>query len=110
MLLALVQFPAEADSTRMDAAFMGSADRYTTVPGLIRKYYLHSEDGITGGGAYLFESKEDAERLYTPEWHSNVRERYGQPAHIQYFRCPVVVDNVLHQIITQDEIREVNEA
>lgn len=108
MVVALIEFRAPvSDPDRTNALYKETADRYTAVPGLIRKYYLHSEDGAIGGGVYLFESKEAAEGLFTPEWHRYFRERYGQDAQIRYFRCPVVVDNAIHQIITADGIQNV---
>lgn len=108
MVVALIEYPAPtSDPDSMDALYKGSTERYTGAPGLIRKYYLHSEEGVLGGGVYLFESKEEAERFFNADWRKFFRERYGQDAHIRYFRCPVVVDNVLHQIITDKGIQGV---
>ena len=68
-------------------------------PGLIRKYYLVSEDGATAGGVYLWQSREDAESLYTQDWKNFVREKYGSDPSIVYFHSPVVVDNLTKEII-----------
>ena len=75
------------------AAFEASAPLYQGVQGLIRKYYLLSEDGRTGGGVYLFESREDAERLYDAAWRAGIRARLGAEPSIEYFESPVIVDN-----------------
>ena len=60
--------------------------------GLVRKYYLFGEDG-SGGGFYLWESREAAERMYTAEWKKMIADRYGTPPQITYFEAPVIVDN-----------------
>ena len=92
---AIVRIPLSADMTReaAKAAYEASAPRYRGVRGLVRKYYLFSEDGRTGGGVYLFESREDAERLYDDAWKASIRERYGVEPSIEYFESPVIVDN-----------------
>ena len=70
MITAIVQFKLPQPVTRDKAQeiFTSTAPKYTAMPGLIRKYYLLSEDGGTAGGVYLWKSRDDAERLYTDEW------------------------------------------
>ena len=70
MITALVQFKLPQPVTREKAQeiFVSTAPKYRETPGLIRKYYLLSEDGGTAGGVYLWKSKKDAEGLYTKEW------------------------------------------
>jgi hypothetical protein len=102
MVTAFVQFEIAAPITRDQAkeVFMSTAPRYQEAPGLIRKYYLLSEDGRTVGGVYLWRSREDAERLYTNEWKNFVKEKYGGEPSIVYFHSPVVVDNLAREIVT----------
>jgi hypothetical protein len=59
-----------------------------------------SEDGATAGGVYLWNSKEEAEAMYTQAWRAFVRERYGTEPVVTYFESPVVVDNVTQQVLT----------
>jgi hypothetical protein len=101
MITAVVQFKVPAPLTREEAkgVFMTTAPRYQEAPGLIRKYYLLSEDGGTVGGVYLWKSKEDAERLYTEQWKSFIKEKYGGEPAIVYFHSPVIVDNLTKQIL-----------
>ncbi len=80
--------------------FRSTAPKYLGVRGLIRKHYVLSEDGRTAGGVYLWESREDAEALYTDAWRAFVREKYGTEPAITYFHTPVVVDNVAQAIET----------
>ena len=72
---------------------------YQEAQGLIRKYYLFSEDGGTVGGVYLWRSRKDAESLYTKEWKNFIKEKYGAEPTIVYFHTPVVVDNLTTEII-----------
>jgi hypothetical protein len=58
-----------------------------------------SQDGSTVGGVYLWNSREEADEMYTESWRSFVREKYGTDPSVTYMDCPVVVDNLLHEII-----------
>ena len=92
---AIVRFALPEDMTReaAKAAFEASAPLYQGARGLVRKYYLLSEDGRTGGGVYLFDSREDAERLYDAARRAGIRKRLGVEPSIEYFESPVIVDN-----------------
>ena len=95
MITAIVQFklPQPITLAQAEAAFNGSAPKYRDLAGLVRKYYLLSEDGGTAGGVYLWRSKADAQRLYDEEWRSYIRAKYGCDPVIAYFESPVIVDN-----------------
>ncbi len=99
---AIVRFTLPEGKTReeMAAAFERSAPLYRGVEGLVRKYYLLSEDVRTGGGVYLFESRADADRLHDDAWRAGLRERLGVEPTIEYFESPVIVDNEAGAIAT----------
>ncbi len=101
MITALVQFnlstPLTGNEVKED--FSNLVPRLREVPGLIRKYFLLSEDGRTAGGVYLWESKAAAERLYTDDFKKSIVERYGSEPSVTYFESPVVVDNLVGEII-----------
>jgi hypothetical protein len=101
MVTAIVQFniPAPMSPDQAKEVFMSTAPKYQQAPGLIRKYYLLSEDGGTAGGVYLWKSKEDAKSLYTQQWKNFVKDKYGAEPTIVYFHSPVVVDNLTKEII-----------
>ena len=101
MITALVQFklPQPVTAEKAKDIFLSTAPRYRETPGLLRKYYVLSQDGGTAGGVYLWKSQQDAERLYTEQWKGFVREKYGAPPSITYFQSPVVVDNVMGEIV-----------
>jgi hypothetical protein len=94
MITAVVRFPLPPGTTleQAKAFFEGSAPKYQGAPGLVRKYYLFGEDG-TGGGVYLWESREAAEKMYSDAWKKMIADRYGTAPEITYFDTPVIVDN-----------------
>ena len=78
--------------------FASTAPKYRKIQGLIRKYYLLSEDGETAGGVYLWESRKAAEQLYTDDWKEFILQKYGTEPSVTYFNSPVIVDNLLGKI------------
>jgi len=104
MITALIQFKLPKPVTRAQAQeiFLSAAPKYRETPGLLRKYYLLSLDGGTGGGVYLWRSREDAERLYTVEWEKFIFDKYGSEPTVTYFESPVIVDNLTGEIIRDE--------
>ena len=70
MITALVQIKMAQTITPEQGRkiFNGTAPKYRGVSGLIRKYYVLSQDGATAGGVYLWENQQSADALYTEEW------------------------------------------
>jgi len=52
-----------------------------------------SEDGQRAGGIYVWNTRADADCVYTPEWKKFVEGKYGSPPTIEYLHSPVMVDN-----------------
>jgi hypothetical protein len=101
MITAIVRFklPATLDAAKAAELFRSSAPKYQGLAGLVRKYYLFDAESRTGGGCYLWESREAAERVYNAEWRQMIADRYGAPPEISFFETPVVVDNSLGKTI-----------
>lgn len=102
MITVIVEFrlprPMSVDQAR--DTFLATAPRYLGMAGLIRKYYWLSEDGAKAGGIYLWQTRADAERVYTDDWKAFVRGKYGTDPVLTWLACPVVVDNPTGQIIS----------
>ena len=100
MITVFVQFKLPEKISRETAAslFQGSAERYRSVQGLVRKYYLHDPDSDAAGGCYLFETRAAAEAAFDDAWHAMVTERYGAAPEIRFFETPVIVDNAQDRI------------
>ena len=101
MITAIVSFQLPQPMTVEEArkVFLSTAPKYQGMPGLIRKYYVLSQDGRSAGGIYLWASKAEAEAVYTDSWRAFIRERYGAEPSVTYMHCPVVVDNVSHEVV-----------
>jgi len=102
MITALVQFKLPQPVTREEAQeiFVRVAPKARETSGLIRKYYLLSEDGGTAGGVYLWKSRKDAAVFYNTDWENYIRDRYQALPSITYFESPVVVDNLTNETIS----------
>ena len=95
-----IKLPQAVSAATAKEIFLSTTPKYKGMLGLIRKCYFLSEDGMTVGGVYSWTSREDADRLYTEEWKAFVRGKYGSDPSLQYLECPVVVDNVLNEIVS----------
>lgn len=104
MITAITAFKLPKPITREEARsiFLSTAPTYQGVPGLFRKCYVLSQDGSTAGGIYLWNSRAEAEAMYTESWRAFVREKYGTEPSVTYFDSPVVVDNVSHEILSDE--------
>ena len=101
MITAVVQFklPKQTSLEEATAIFQSTAPRYRGMSGLARKYYLFDAQTGKGGGCYLFESRAAAEQIFNDEWRALIKDKYGAEPEIQYFETPVVVDNVVGEIV-----------
>ena len=97
MITVIVNFPAPKGATveSMTEAFNTTAPLYDGLPGLIRKCYLFDPETGVGGGAYLWETRAQAEAFYDQAWRDRLTEKYGVPPDIRFCESPVIVDNAL---------------
>ena len=94
MILELVLFKSPPGMDR--AAVLEDAKhtipRWRANADLLRKHYVLGDDG-TGGGVYLWPSKEAAQNGHDAAWREGVRKRTGAEPVIRYFDLLMVVDN-----------------
>ena len=102
MVTVIVEFelPQPISNSQARDIFLSTAPKYQGMPGLIRKYYVIHPNGTKAGGIYLWQSRQDAERLYTEEWKAFVRGKYGCDPTLIYLETPVIVDNVSNEILS----------
>jgi hypothetical protein len=105
MVVAIVTytFPEPVSLKDVSRAAARGAQKYLNLPGLIRKNYFLSEDGLRAGGIYVWESRARAEGFYNAEWRQAVTKQYGVAPEIAYLRSPVMVDNTAGRIVTDTE-------
>lgn len=103
MITVIVEFKLPEPISREQAreTFLSTAPKYKGMHGLIRKYYFLSQDGAKAGGIYLWKSRADADKIYTDDWKAFVKGKYGTDPSLTYLECPVVVDNVSDEIISE---------
>jgi hypothetical protein len=102
MITVITTYQLPKPITRDEARrmFLSTAPKYQGVPGLVRKYYVLSQDGNSVGGIYLWNSRAEADAMYTESWRAFVREKYRTDPSLTYLDSPVVVDNLTHEILS----------
>lgn len=102
MITAIVTARMPVGLSRADYAEHAAriAERFQSVPGLIRKQFLFSAEQGMGGGVYLWTDRAAAEVCYRGVWRENFRNAFGVEPEIVYFETPVVVDNTTSEIKT----------
>jgi hypothetical protein len=105
MVVAIVTYNLPRQATLADARRVAArgTQKYVDLPGLLRKNYCLSEDGMRATGVYVWESKARAEAFYTAEWKESVTRQYGAAPEIVYLRSPVMVDNSTGRIVIDAE-------
>ena len=94
------QLPRPITPDEARGTFLSTAPNYRGVVGLLRKYYYLSEDRKTLGGIYLWNSRIEAEAMFTESWRGFVRNKYDTEPSVTYFDSPVVVDNLSNEILS----------
>ncbi|MEL6384995.1 MAG: YdhR family protein [Cyanobacteria bacterium J06626_18] len=95
MIVVFVKFSIAHLEDRQALAqdFANISGMFSEMSGLLRKYFVISETDASAGGIYLWESRTAAEACFTENFCLIVQERYGSAPEINYFNCPVVIDN-----------------
>jgi hypothetical protein len=103
MISEIVLFDLRPGTTREQAHadLKRSIDRWRREPGLLRKTFLYDPVAGQMGGAYLWRDKLDALRAHDAAWRARIAELHGSEPVIRYFETPVVVDNVLDEVIEE---------
>ena len=102
MTTAIVQYrlPPGAPIETVKSGFLEVAPFFQRPPGLVRKYFLLSDDGATGGGVYLWNSRQTAHDFSEGTIRPMIKEKFNVEPSITYFETPVIVDNVSSQILS----------
>jgi hypothetical protein len=100
---AIIQFPLPpgAPIDAVKNGFLEVVPFFQGPPGLLRKYFLLSDDGATGGGVYLWSSRQTARDFSEGTIRPMIKERFHVEPSITYFETPVIVDNISSQILSE---------
>lgn len=55
---------------------------------------------LARGGVYLWTSRATAEAMFDDSWRTFMRDKYETDPSSSIFDCPVVVDNLTHEILS----------
>lgn len=104
MIISMTAFTLPKPMTRDEARkiFLSTAPTYRGTQGLFQKHYYISDDGLTVGGVYLWNSRAEAEAIYTDTWRAFVRAKYNTDPAVTYLDSPVTVDNVAGKILSDE--------
>src|ERR1700756_2965830 len=102
MITSITRFPLPPDvpAEAIKKGFLEVASHFTHPPGLLRKYFLVSEDGKTGGGGFLWRSMEEARTFSEGILRQMIKEKCKIDPSIEYYDAPVIVDNLTSEIIS----------
>ncbi len=95
MILELVTFKNPPGLAR-DAELEGARSvvpKWSANADLLRKHFMRSEDGATGGAVYLWKSRAAAKAAHGPEWRASIKARTGAEPTCQYFDLLILLDN-----------------
>jgi hypothetical protein len=92
--LVTIAVPAGVSRARLVQEFQASMPAYRQVSGLLRKYYLLSDDGRFGG-IYLWQDAASAAAWFNDAWKERVRKSYGGDALIEWFATPILLPSKL---------------
>lgn len=86
----LVATPPGTSKASLKQAFEAAVPVYRKIPGLLRKYFIVTDDGRFGG-IYLWKDQASAQQWFTEVWKERVLKTYGTPAHIEWFDTPILL-------------------
>lgn len=100
MILELVLFKSPQNKSRGEILedAKHTLARWRANPELLRKHYLLSDDGLEGGGVYIWPSREAAEKGHDAEWRAGVEKRTGSQPVIRYFDLLMLLDNTQNSV------------
>jgi len=88
--LVTIATPDAIDRDRLVAEFKAVVPVYQKAGGLLRKYFIITDDGRFGG-IYLWRDQAAAQQWFSAAWHQRVRETYGADASIEWFDTPILL-------------------
>ena len=99
MITAVVRYhlPSSIDRNGCLAHHEKIAPDVRDVKGLISKHFIYG-DHRNAGGAYQWETREDAEAFYSRPWLTGIIERYGTKPEIEYFIVFCITDNQANDV------------
>ena len=102
--LVLFDLPKGITREQVVSSMRESAQHWRRCPELVRKNYLYDPHAGHAGGVYLWPDRSAAQPWHDESWRQRIRQLYGSEPVIRYFDTPLVVDNVLQDVIERAEV------
>jgi hypothetical protein len=95
MILAFVTFRYGAgfDPEQFSQTSRARRDFYVGLEGLRQKLYWVDRERREAGGAYVWESREAAERVYSDEWRARAEQAFHAAPEVRYLDITDVIVN-----------------
>ena len=97
-----ISIPPGIDRAQIEAGMSKTVPLYQNLPGLIRKYFIISDDQKLGG-IYLWQNRKTAEAWYSEDWRAQVMKKFGSPAELTYFDVPIAIEAIKPQKIASEQ-------
>jgi hypothetical protein len=85
-----IAVPPGVTRTRIGQEFQAAIPDYRKVPGLLRKYFILTDDNRFGG-IYLWKDEASAKQWFNDAWKDRVRKTYGGEATIEWCDTPILL-------------------
>lgn len=86
------QLPEAKPRADMLSAFHAAEEQFAGLSGLVRKYFCYDEAEHCGHSVYLWESKEQAEAFFGPQFATTMQEKFGATPEVFGVDTLLVVD------------------
>ena len=95
MILAIVTFRYGDDFNpeHFSQTSRARRDFYVGLEGLRQKLYWVDQEHREAGGAYVWQSREAAERVYTPDWKARAEQSFGAKPEIRFLDVTDLIVN-----------------
>ena len=78
----------------IEESFQASVPMFSSIPGLIRKYFCFDAEKYEGTSVYLWEDRESAEKCFnSPVFQEGFKAAFDCQPQIKYMETRLVVDN-----------------
>jgi hypothetical protein len=92
--LVTIPIPDAISRDKLVEKFKEAAPTYQKIDGLMRKYFIITDDGKFGG-VYLWRDQASADAWFTPAWAEQVKNLFGRAATLEWFDIPVLTPTKL---------------
>ena len=103
-VLVTYNLPGKPPRQAITEQFVGAANNiFKGLAGLMSKQFCYDEATGDGQSVYLWESGEQAEEFFSPDFVEHFREVFGVDPTITYFDIQVLLDNRAGDVVVNKE-------